>query len=113
MFDKKGLFAVKQDAISEDELMELALDAGADDISNEDDVWEITCPTKEFHQVRTALESRVTLEMAEVQYLPKTRNEVGAEDAEKIMRLLDMLEDLDDVLNVSANCEFTEESESA
>ncbi|MCB0324994.1 MAG: YebC/PmpR family DNA-binding transcriptional regulator [Bdellovibrionales bacterium] len=110
MFDKKGLFAVKKEAIAEEALMEAALEAGAEDIVDEGDVWELTCPTKEFHTLKVALQGLVSLEMAEIQYLPKTRNPVHGETAEKIIRLLEALEDLDDVLSVSANCEF-EESE--
>lgn len=111
MFDKLGLLAVKKELITEEELMDVALEAGAEDISDEGDIWEITCPKDEFHKVRSALSEKVELEMAEVQYLPKSRNPVAASDAEKILRLIDMLDDLDDVLNVSANCEIQEEAE--
>lgn len=108
MFDKKGLLAVKKELISEEALYELALDAGADDISSEEDVWEITTEPKNFHDVKAAVEEKVPLEMAEVQFLPKTRIELKGKEAEQAMRLMEMLDDLDDVLNVASNCDFPE-----
>jgi YebC/PmpR family DNA-binding regulatory protein len=110
MFDKKGLISLKKEAIAEEQLMDLALENGADDISDEEEVWEILCDPRDLHNLRTALESRVgELEMAEVQYLPKSRNKINAEEGEKILKLIDALEDLDDVLSVSANCEIEDE----
>ena len=106
MFDKKGLIALKKDSVDEDSLMNDALEAGAEDISDEGEMWEILCDPKDFHQLKTDLEQKYALELAEVQYLPKSRNEVSGDAALKIMRLVEVLEDLDDVLNVSANCEL-------
>lgn len=108
LFDKKGLIAVKKEKISEEELMECSLEAGADDLADEGEVWEITCDPKVFHAVKTAIEAKVECEMAEVQYLPKARNAVAGDDARKVIRLLEMLEDLDDVVNVSSNCDFVD-----
>lgn len=73
MFEKKGLL-VKRDVISEDALMELVLEAGADDVVAEDDVWEVTCePASFFAAVKIKLEEKVAVEMAEIQMLPKSR----------------------------------------
>ena len=106
MFDRKGLITVKRESISEEELMNVALDAGAEDISDEGDVWEIVCDTKELHVLSTELSKHVEVDEAELQYLPKTKQELDSAAAEKVMRLLEVLEDLDDVINVSSNFDF-------
>jgi len=108
MFDKKGLVVLNKADIEEEALMDLALENGADDISDEGEIWEIQCDPKEYHTLQTALTKVVKIQSAEVQYLPKTRNKVSGEEAEKVLKLIDALDDLDDVLNVSANCEFEE-----
>ena len=109
MFEKKGLFAVKKEGVDEEELMMTALDAGADDVVDEGEVWEITSDSKQFHDVRVALEKSYELDLAEIQYLPKSRNAVSGEASAKIIKMVEALEDLDDVLSVSANCEFLDE----
>ena len=111
MLDKKGLITVKRESIGEEELMDLALENGADDISEEGDLWEIVCDVKNFHELKTALEVKLTLELAEIQYLPKSRQKIDADAAQKTMKLIEVLEDLDDVMSVSANCEFDEAEE--
>lgn len=108
MFDKKGLIVIKGELISEEELMDIALEAGAEDISNEDGTWEITTDPKDFQDVRAVLEKKVPLEMAEVQFLPKSRITLSGKEAEQAMRLMETLDDLDDVLNVATNCDFEE-----
>ena len=109
MFHKKGLCVVAKSVASEDALMEVALDAGAEDVLDGGDVWEVTSDTKSFPAVRAALERTFAVESAEVQWLPQTRSEVRGKEAEQMMRLLELLDDLDDVLNVAANCDFPEE----
>ena len=108
MFEKKGLLVIRRDQINEDDLMELALEAGADDVVGEDDVWEVTCRASEFLRVKEALEAKMPLELAEIQMLPQTRVEVSGKEADQMMRLMETLEDLDDVLNVWTNCDFVE-----
>lgn len=109
MFERKGVLSIRKDAVTEEQLLELALEAGAEDISDEGDIWEVRCEPKELHNVRTALSASLPIENAELQDIPKTTNPVAAADAEKIIRLLEALEDLDDVLNVSANCDFEDQ----
>ncbi len=109
MFTKKGLFAVKKEAISEEEILEIALEAGANDVTAEDDLWEVVCDAEAYGKVKTALESRVKLELAEIQQLPNSRIELAGKEAEQMMRLLELLEELDDVMNVSSNCDFVED----
>ena len=108
MFDKKGVISISCEQISEDALYELVLEAGAEDIKAEDEMWEVTCDPKELHQVKASLEKHVKVESAEVQNLPKTTTSLQGKEAEQVMRLLEMLDELDDVLSVSANCDFVD-----
>jgi transcriptional/translational regulatory protein YebC/TACO1 len=82
----------------------VAIDAGAEDIGMDDDVFEITCEPGDLAAVRAALgEAGIDVESAEVAQLPKTRVELDEDGATKLMRLIDGLEDLDDVDAVHAN----------
>jgi transcriptional/translational regulatory protein YebC/TACO1 len=88
---------------SEDDLM-VAIDAGAEDIALDDDVFEIVCEPADLTAVRTALEEAgIAIESAEVVQQPKTRVTLDEEQAGKLMRLIDAFEDLDDVDEVHAN----------
>ena len=103
LFDKKGVVVVDAERYSEDDLM-VAIDAGAEDIGTDDDVFEITCEPADLAAVRAALdEAGIEVESAEVAQLPKTRVELDEDGATKLMRLIDALEELDDVDAVHAN----------
>jgi YebC/PmpR family DNA-binding regulatory protein len=103
LFDKKGLVVVDAERYGEDELM-VAIDAGAEDISLDDDVYEIVCEPSELNAVREALaQAGVELETAEVSQQPKTRVPLDEDGAGKLLRLIDALEDQDDVDTVHAN----------
>jgi YebC/PmpR family DNA-binding regulatory protein len=103
LFDKKGLVVVDAERYGEDELM-VAIDAGAEDISLDDDVYEIICEPSELNAVREALaQAGVELETAEVSQQPKTRVPLDEDGAGKLLRLIDALEDQDDVDTVHAN----------
>ena len=103
LFDKKGVVVVDGERYSEDDLM-VAIDAGAEDIGMDDDVFEITCEPSDLSAVRAALdEAGIDIESAEVAQLPKTRVEIDEDGATKLIRLIDGLEDLDDVDAVHAN----------
>ena len=107
LFNKKGLIVVKKsDALDGDSLMEIALENGADDLNDEDDVWEITCEPESFFQIKEALPKDAEVEMAEVQMLPLSRIALEEKDAESLMKLVDALEDLDDVIDVFTNADF-------
>jgi YebC/PmpR family DNA-binding regulatory protein len=110
MFDKKGLLVVeKSDSIDEDELMMMALDAGAEDFSSEDDVYEIITAPEDFSTVRETLEKNgISFVSAEVSMIPSTTTELDNETAEKFEKLLEKFEDNDDVQNVWHNAEFPE-----
>jgi YebC/PmpR family DNA-binding regulatory protein len=103
LFDKKGVVVVDGERYSEDDLM-VAIDAGAEDIGTDDDVFEITCDPSDLTAVRAALdEAGIEVDSAEVAQLPKTRIELDEAGATKLMRLIEALEDLDDVDAVHAN----------
>lgn len=102
-FDKKGTIVVDGDRYGEDDLM-IAIEAGAEDISVDDDVYEIVTEPAELTAVRAALEQAgIELQAAEVTQRPKARVAVDEDGAAKLLRLIDALEDNDDVDAVHAN----------
>ena len=103
LFDKKGIVVVDAERYSEDDLM-VAIDAGAEDIGLDDDVYEIVCEPADLTAVREALEQAgIALETAEVSQRPKTRVPLDEDGAGKLLRLVEALEDQDDVDTVHAN----------
>jgi YebC/PmpR family DNA-binding regulatory protein len=103
LFDKRGLIIVDAEAYSEDDLMP-AIEAGAEDIAEDEGVFEVTTEPGELTAVRAALEEAgVEVQSFEVAWLPKARVPVAEEDAGKVLRLIDALEDNDDVDSVHAN----------
>lgn len=105
MFEKKGVIPIDAASTSEDALMEQALNAGAEDVRNEGEFFEVITAFGDFIAVKEALEtSGLTLKEPEVMMLPKNTVPVAnADDADKILKLIDALEDSDDVQNVWAN----------
>jgi len=109
LFDKKGIVVVDGQRYSEDDLM-VAIDAGAEDIGTDEDFFEITCEPSDLGAVRAALQAAgIESESAEIAQLPKTRVELDEDGAIKLMRLIDTLEDLDDVDAVHANFDVDSE----
>jgi YebC/PmpR family DNA-binding regulatory protein len=105
-FDRKGVVLVpERGSITEDDLMLVALEAGAEDITESGDHWQVTSPPGDLPSVRTALEqSGIAFESAEVTMLASTTVPLDKEaDAKKVLHLIDLLEDQDDVQNVYAN----------
>ena len=114
MFDTRGVLVVERTAgMDEDELMMMALDAGAEDVRPDEDVVEILTDPNEFSSVREALEQQgLTFLSAEVQKIPQNTVAVtDPETVEKIQKMLDLLEESDDVQNVYHNAELPEEDE--
>ncbi len=115
MFDTKGVLVVeRQPGVDEDDFMMMALDAGAEDVKVDDDeVFEILTDPNEFSKVREALENQgITFLSAEVQRIPQNTVAVSdPETVEKIQKMLDLLEESDDVQNVYHNAELPEEEE--
>jgi YebC/PmpR family DNA-binding regulatory protein len=103
LFDKKGVVVVSAERYGEDDLI-VAVDAGAEDIEVDDDVFEVLTDPSDLTTVRAALEEAgVELQTAEVLWRPKTRVEIDEDVAGKLMRLIDALDDNDDVGEVHAN----------
>jgi len=104
-FEKKGMFMVKKSDAAEDELMDIALEAGAEDLTSDEDFFQIICAPQDFDKVRSALtEKAVKLESGELTMMPK--NSVKVEDVDTARKILDLVEDLednDDVQNVYTN----------
>jgi YebC/PmpR family DNA-binding regulatory protein len=105
MFSKKGLIVVKTAAVKEDDLMEIALSAGADDLRNAGEIYEITCHPAEFEGLKKALEAKsIPTEVAEISMVASSNVPISdAETARKIIALMDEFEDHEDVQNAYAN----------
>ncbi len=112
MFDRKGLLIVKRAAtnMSEDELMLEAIEAGAEELDTTEEAFEITTAPEEFETVKDVLEGQgLQFETAEVTMIPQTTTSLDEEEAEKMLKLIDMLEDNDDVQNVYHNFDISDE----
>ncbi len=110
MFANKGQITVPADAADEDTIAEVALEGGADDYKQSDDVWEITCEPAAFEPTRAALAAKsITAQSAELAMLPATTVPIDAESGRKVLNLIEALEEHDDVQNVYANFEIPEE----
>jgi YebC/PmpR family DNA-binding regulatory protein len=108
-FNKLGVITIKGDAASEDDLMELALEAGAEDVKNEGEVFEVLTQPVQFHKVKDAIDAKqIAIEAAEVTWLPQNTVSVDGDKAATLTKLIDALEDNDDVQSVSHNAELPE-----
>lgn len=109
MFTKKGVITLAKSAASEDKLTEIVLDAGAEDLSDEGESWEVLTDPKDFEAVTEALKkAKIEPETAEVTKIASTYTKLEGSQANAMMRLLDTLEDLDDTQNVYSNFDFDE-----
>lgn len=112
MFDEKGVIVIENDDIDEDEITMDALEAGADDISVDEECIEITTAPADFHAVRDALEGKYTISSAEVSMVPQTMTQLTDEEQIKMMsRMLENMEDDDDVQDVYHNWDMPEDME--
>jgi YebC/PmpR family DNA-binding regulatory protein len=110
MFEKKGVISLPKQNKNEDEIMEIVLNAGAEDLQSEDEFYEIQTDIESFEPVRKALaEKKLNLDNASLQWIAKNTINVEGENAEKMMKLIEGLEDCDDVQNVYSNADFDEE----
>src|SRR5215210_950064 len=108
MFDRRGVVIVEGD-VDEDDLTLAAADAGAEDVSLDGDVWQVTTDPAALTDVRTALEAAgFTIASAEMTLLPKNRNDVDDDTARRLLKMVDVLEDDDDVQDVYFNFEIPE-----
>lgn len=111
MFEKQGLISVAGEGIDEDRLMEVALEAGAEDIRQEDDgSFTIATSQSDFNEVREKIElAEFKIASAEIANVPNLTKAVEGKEAEQLLKLLGQLEDHDDVQNVSANFEISDD----
>ena len=110
MFKNLGLFVVAKDAVDEDKLMEVALDAGADDIRTEGDEYEIVTTPEAYDAVEQALaDHNIPTEHAQITMVPDTTIALSPEDAQKLENMIDAFDDLDDVQDVYHNGEFPDD----
>jgi len=110
LFSRKGQVIVAKDAADEDAIMEVTLEAGAEEIEDLGEVWEVLSEATDFVDVRTALqEANIDYESAEATWVPSMKIELDVEGARKMLRLIDVLEDCDDVQNVYANFDASDE----
>jgi len=110
MFKKKGVISVPKSAMAEDDFMTLVLDAGAEDMAVSDESYDVTTVLEDFDKVQKALVAKgITATSAELTMLPSTTVKMTGKDAAGILRLMEALEDNDDVQNVYANFDIPEE----
>ena len=110
MFDKKGSLLIDKKAIGEDELMELALEAGADDVREEEHEYEVLTSPATFEEVRKAIEGKgLKILSASVGMVPQNTIELAEDKASTMLKLMEKMEDNDDVQNVYANFDISDE----
>lgn len=110
MFNLKGRIAFGGDAVEEDSLFDLVIDAGADDVRTEDSDIVVITPTESYETVKRAVsDAGIQYESAEVTMIPQTNVRIEGRDAEHMIRLMEALEDSDDVQNVYANFDIDEQ----
>ena len=105
-FEQKGLISIEKNVVSEEELMELALEAGGQDVEIESDGYTVITDMASFHEVYEKLKEKISkIEAAELAFLPKNTIKLNKEKADKVEKILGLLDDLDDVQSVSSNLE--------
>lgn len=110
MFQRQGFFALDAGSIDEDALLELVLEAGGDDVRAENDLYEILTSPEAFEDVRSSLEAQgLTPEVAEVTMLPQSTVSIEGKQAEQVLRLMEALDDQDDVRRAYANFDIPDD----
>ena len=110
MFDKKGYLEFEKSAVEEELLMETALEAGAEDVREVDDSFEVITAPQDFEAIKTAIdEKKIPYIGAEITMLPQTTVNLAGKEAEQMIRLMDNLEDCDDVQKVYTNADIPED----
>ncbi len=110
LFVKKGFISIEKDKVSEEELMDIALDAGAEDITLEDQYHEITSDLASLQPIKEAIEAKnIPMVTAEMTMLPSTTVKVAGNDAKVLMDLMEALEDQEDIQNVYANFDISDD----
>ena len=110
MFDKKGYIVVESKDVDEDTLMEVALEAGAEDVREDDSNYEVISAVEDFEAVKSAVDAASIPQIAaEITMLPQSTTNLAGKEAEQMVRLMEMLEDCDDVQKVYTNADIPEE----
>jgi len=109
IFDKKGVILLPKESITEEKLMEVALEAGAEDLHEEGSSWEVVTPPAALESVQTKLtKAGISFDSAQLSTIPKNSVHISGEEAQKMLKLMDALEDMDDVQKVYANFDIDE-----
>ncbi len=110
MFNRKGIITLPVQNKSEDEIMDIVLEAGAEDLHTEEDFFEVQTDLESFEPVRKALlAADLQIENASLQWIAKNTVNISGEDAEKVMKIIEAMEDSEDVQNVYSNADFDED----
>ena len=111
LFDRKGLFMIAYDPAEEEKVMDVALEAGAEDITIQDGSIEIVCDPNHYNDVSEALEAaEITCQSKQITRIPQTMVDLEVDDARKVLTLMEALDDHDDVQSVSANFNVSDEA---
>lgn len=110
MFDKKGIIVVNKEDVEEDMIMETAIEAGAEDVKDEEGCFEVITEPEDFDVVKEAIDNAsIKYVVAEVALLPQNTTRVEGKDAEKMLKMMDALDDCDDVQNVHTNADIPDD----
>ncbi len=110
MFEKKTFFVINKSEVSEDKLMTVILDAGAEDLSQETDTYEVKSQPQDYEKIKKALEdNKINVESSEVTMIPKSTIKITGDQAKQVLRLVEQLEDNDDVQNVYSNFDIPDD----
>ncbi len=110
MFDKKGIFVVDKDGVDEESVMETAIEAGAEDVRDEGDVFEIITEPEDFDTVQKGLDDAdISYHDAEITQLPQNMSKLEGKDAEQMVKLMSLLDDCDDVQKVYTNADIPDD----
>jgi YebC/PmpR family DNA-binding regulatory protein len=110
MFDKKGILTIDKSQVDEDRLMDVALDAGAEDVRDEGEVFEVVTQPEDFEKVKERLDQeKIAIASGQISLVPKNTVDVDAKNVEQVLKLSEELEDHDDVQNVAANFNIPDE----
>ena len=111
LFDRKGLFIISTSVVDEENLMEVSMEAGAEDISTQDDFYEVVCDPEVYSDVSDALDAAgITCDSKHVTRIPQNTVDLDVEQARHVLKLVEALDDHDDVQNVSANFNISDEA---
>lgn len=104
MFEQKGVIIIEKSQASEEQILEIALENGADDVRSEGEIFEVVCSPASYEALRSVLtERKIGMQLSEIALYPKNTVKLDKEHATKVLKLVNMLEDNDDVQRVSAN----------